>query len=77
MDHLDGIRRHMKSFEDFYGGQLLGYDEIDKAESEDDLRKIINEHEAHMESMLSDAITHLRNFEQRIGISLYKRSARP
>lgn len=78
MDHLDGVRKKMKEYRDFYGGELFGIDEIDKAETDDDLSRIFFEHEQHMESMLSDAISHLERFKKGLFLPpYYKRSERP
>lgn len=60
----------MKAFRDFYGGDLLGYGDIDKAKTKKELAQIIDDHEAHMEMMLCDAISHIERFKKEVKLHL-------
>lgn len=66
---LQDKKREMAKYLDFYGGDLLGYSDIEKAKTKADLSKIIEEHRSHMEMMLCDANAHLDNFKKRIGLT--------
>jgi len=53
------IKEKMKFYKDFYGGDLLGIDEIDDCKTKFALEQILSKHEKHMEMMLSDAMNHI------------------
>ncbi len=65
---IDKIKQEMQSYRDFYGGDLLGLDEIKSAKTKKQLANIIDRHRSHMEDMLSDAYSHLDNFKRKIGL---------
>jgi len=67
---IEKIKKEMISFRDFYGGDLLGLDEIKDAKSEKELEQIIERHRSHMEMMLNDACSHLDSFKRKIGLHL-------
>jgi len=56
----------MYAYKDFYGGSLRQYDKMDAARTDEDLMEIIDEHEAFMEQMLADAVSHLEHFKKRL-----------
>lgn len=62
------MKEEMKSYNDFYGGDLLGVGDIAKAKTKSDLAKIINDHETHMEMMLCDALSHLSSFRKKLDL---------
>jgi hypothetical protein len=63
---IEEIKEKMKAYRDFYGGDFLDVSEIEKATSKKELAAIIERHKSHMEDMLSDAISHLDDFKQRV-----------
>ncbi len=65
---INKIKEKMKKYRDFYGGDLLEVSEIDKCETKEELNKILENHRAHMEDMLSDAHSHLDNFKRKLGL---------
>lgn len=62
---IEKIKQEMAKYRDFYGGDLLGSSEIANATSKEELSKIIEEHRSHMESMLSDANSHLDSLKRK------------
>lgn len=62
------IKYKMMEYRDFYGGDLYSYDEISKAKSKKELLNLLNRHESHMESMLSDAMSHMSKFKKEVGL---------
>lgn len=67
---IDDIKKEMLNFKDFYGQDLLDIDQIQIAENEEELKRIIEDHRSHMEAMLSDAHSHLDHFKRKIGLTL-------
>ncbi len=67
---IETIKKKMKNWHDFYGGDLLGVSEIDKCETKEELREILDKHIRHMEMMLCDAISNAENFRKDIGLHL-------
>jgi hypothetical protein len=65
------IKEEMKSYKDFYGGDLLLVDDIDSAKTKRDLSTIIDSHRNHMTDMLSDAQNHLDHLKERTGLTWY------
>lgn len=64
------IKKEMLSYRDFYGGDLLGIDEIKSAKSKKELAKIIERHHTHLEDMAIDACHSLGRFKKRLGLVL-------
>jgi hypothetical protein len=67
---IEQIKKEMKSYEDFYGGDFLDTPEIDNATTFIELAGIIRRHSEHIESMERDAQKHLNDFKKRLGLSL-------
>lgn len=65
---IEKIKQEMLEYRDFYGGDLLNIDEVMACETKDELKQILNRHEGHMEAMLSDAVSHLNHFSQKLGL---------
>jgi len=70
--HLEEIKAEMKTFRDFYGGDLLDVSEIDSCTTKEELRQIIVKHESHMEMMLADALSHIEKFKKKVGLNFYQ-----
>jgi len=68
MKKLEEIKSRMKSFTDFYGGDLLDISDIEACETKSELADIIERHRDHMECMLCDANSHLNSFKREIGL---------
>ena len=66
-DPLSEIKERMLNFKDFYGQDLLGVDEVNNCNSKAELARILDEHEGHLEDMLSDARSNLSNFRESLG----------
>jgi hypothetical protein len=60
------IKKKMKEYRDFYGGDLLNVGDIDVCKTKGELLAIVNKHKRYMEMMLIDALTHIENFEKEI-----------
>lgn len=54
----------MKGYRDYYGGEVLNYEDIDGCTTKDQLKAIIEKHRSHMEDMLADANSHLDHFKK-------------
>jgi hypothetical protein len=63
------IKKAMKAYRDYYGGDLLESGEIDNATTKKELAKIIEKHRAFMEDMLCDAFSHLDDFKNKVGLT--------
>lgn len=66
---IEEIKEQMQNFKDFYGGDFLDLALISECKSKKELAKIIEDHEAHMEMMLCDAISHLSEFKKCLGLT--------
>lgn len=66
---LTDIKKEMLAYEDFYGGDFSDTDEIKKAKSKEELLLICNKHEDFLTDMLADALSHLQNFKDKIGLT--------
>lgn len=62
---IEKIKLEMTKYVDFYGGQLLGIEDVKSANTKEELNKIIEEHRQHMELMLCDANSHLDSLKRR------------
>lgn len=51
---------------DYWGGQILDTDGINKATSKKQLAEILNHHEGFLEDQLSDALSGVQRLRQRI-----------
>ena len=67
MKTLDKIKEEMLKWKDFYGGDISDTDEIKKAESKEELNRILEKHRELLEDMQRDADTHLDNFKRKLG----------
>lgn len=62
------MKKEMIKYIDFYGGELLNISDVDAAKTRRELYDILNSHESHMESMLSDAMSSMSEFKKKIGL---------
>lgn len=62
------IKEAMRNYTDFFGRTLLEYSEIDKAKTIEDLQKIIDNHDMHLEHSCNDAQHSLRRFANSINL---------
>jgi hypothetical protein len=67
---INAIKKKMLEFRDFYGGDLCDIAAIERATTEKELAKIIEDHRDHMEAMLADADSHLDQFKKSLGLSI-------
>lgn len=65
---LEEIKEKMLAWHDFYGGELTEYDRINGAITKYELRVILEDHRTFMEDMLSDAHSHIDNFQRELGL---------
>jgi len=65
---LEGMKEKILKWKDFYGGDIADYERVNRANSKEELKTILEEHRSFMEDMLSDANSHLDNFEKELGI---------
>jgi len=63
--NIDEIKNEMREFRDFYGGDLLNIDDLDGAQSIEELKVILNNHEKHIDMMLRDACSPLDSFKMK------------
>ncbi len=68
--NLRDTKKEMQAFKDFFGGDLIGFDQIEAAKSKKELRKILDEHYVHLEMQLSDAQKNLDHFIDKLGLRL-------
>ena len=66
---IEKIKQKMIEWHDFYGGDLLNWEGIEKAKTKKDLAKIFNEHENFLEMQNLDALSHIKNFKKELGLS--------
>ena len=68
---VEECKKQLFEFKDFYGGDLIVFDEIEKAKTYNDIDAIIRGHECMLENTHTDALSHLRNFRMKLGINDY------
>lgn len=59
-------KEKLKKWKDFYGGDLINSDEIDKAKTEKELSIILNKHEDFLDSMHCDAMSNISQFRNKL-----------
>jgi hypothetical protein len=67
---IEKIKTKMLEHKDYYGGKLLDYNDIEKANSKKELNEILNSHRTHMEDMLCDANSSLNSFQRELGLHM-------
>ena len=67
---ISEIKKEMLKHRDFYGGDIIYVEEINKAKSKKELAKIIEDHRSHQEAMLSDASSTLDIFKRKLGLHI-------
>jgi hypothetical protein len=66
MKTIDDIKKQMKEYKDFFGGELLDFHDIDKAETKQELSAIIDRHYSFLEAQCNDAQHALERFHREI-----------
>ena len=66
---IEEIKKEMTAYRDFFGFDLLGVSEVEKATTTKELADILNQHETHIEMMCNDAQADLGRFRQRLGLN--------
>jgi hypothetical protein len=67
---IENIKKSMLEWKDFLGGDLINKDLIDKAKTKKDLEQIISLHEAFLDSVHSDMMSHISDFRQKLKLHL-------
>ena len=62
------IKKKMKEYRDFFGGDMIGFDKIDKARTKKQLKEIIHEHSTHLEMVARDAQSHIDHFKRTLNL---------
>lgn len=65
------IKKEMLEWKDFWGGEIINSDEIDKAKTKKELAQILDRHENFMKYQAIDAESHLENFRRKLNISTF------
>lgn len=68
---IEKIKKEMSEYRDFYGGDLLDSSEIESATTKEELNNIVERHRSHMESMFSDASSHLDSLKRKCKLGYY------
>ena len=63
---IKDIKSKMLKWNDYYGGDIMQRDRIDKAETRAELYGIMKEHIRFLELQNIDAITHAENFSKKL-----------
>jgi len=64
------IKTKMLAHRDFYGGDIMQTDEINKAKTKKDLAKVLDSYESHLEMIALDAISHHSRFRKSLGLHM-------
>lgn len=67
---LAETKKKMLTWTDFYGGDLPDYERIKNAKTKRELERVLEEHRDFMESMLSDAHSHIDSFKRELGLDV-------
>lgn len=66
--NIEQIKKEMLEYRDFYGGDIPDSDSIKNAKTKEDLRNVLHNHRSLLEDSLTDALSHLKEFEKRVGL---------
>lgn len=66
---IEAIKKKMVEYRDFFGFDLLGVSEVEKATTKEELAEIINQHYTHLELMCNDAQSSLERFRKSLGLN--------
>ena len=67
---ISEIKEAILSHKDFYGGDIPQVDEIKRAKTKKDLKKILNDYAAHLELIATDAQSHHDGFVKELGLHM-------
>jgi hypothetical protein len=59
-------KRKIKYWTDFYGGEIIDPETVEKARTNVDLERALNYHARHLEDMAIDARVHLDKFKKEL-----------
>jgi hypothetical protein len=62
-------KKKMKDFRDFYNGDIISLEDVDKAKTNKDLLLCCQRHFRYLEDQHTDALTHMDNFIKYLGLS--------
>jgi hypothetical protein len=65
------IKKQMLEYRDFFGGDIMYTDEIEKATTKKQLNELLDRYSGHLEMVAVDAQSHLNNFRIRLNINGY------
>lgn len=68
---VDECKQELLKFKDFYGSDLIVFDQINNAKTYNDIDEIIRSHEYRLENTHTDALCHLRSFRRKLKIDDY------
>ena len=61
-------KQAMKLFRDFYDGDMISLEDIDKAKTNKELAICCKRHFKYLEDQHIDALTHMDNFRKKLGL---------
>ncbi len=67
---ISEIKQKMLNHKDFFGGDIMQTDEIEKAKTKKELAEIMDSYESHLKMMSIDAISHHSRFRREIGLHI-------
>ena len=73
---IEEVKAEMKKYTDLFGHSLLEASLISKAETLEELAKIIERHHDHIGDCANDAQCSLLRFKERIGLGFYSTSSK-
>jgi hypothetical protein len=65
---LKQIKKEMLAFRDLFGSDLLNVSDVPNAKTQEELTKIVNRHESHIEDMANDALRGVSEFRKKLDI---------
>lgn len=63
-------KKWAKKYEDFYGGDLISLEDVDKAKNNDELWVCLQKHHVFLEHQHLDALTHLKEFVKALDLNM-------
>lgn len=68
---IEECKNKLLEFKDFYGSDLIVFEKIIDAKTYNDIEDILRGHEYLLENTHAEALSHLRNFRNELGINKY------
>lgn len=63
---LEEIKKQMKDWKDLFGSHLLDKEDIESAQTKEELALIIERHHEHLSDRANDAQSHLERFQRSV-----------